>query len=239
MPKNTELVKKGLGPLLNGLSLFPLVLAMQLLVLNTSYSMPEDFEEEEPHSETKPNLVLDPPPTLEGIAGEKVEVNVKLIDIGPEGYKLEKFVGAGSDETKVYLLELSSTTPYWLDYMSSMGADSRDMLMQWVHGTLLSEYAKKEKINEIVTEPSMLQSMLGGASTSGLKRGAEILANYIGKLMHPYEDRYPIDRPINLVSLKICPFSQRLFTFILVDPEPMSGPDNKSYLIIIENVYSE
>jgi hypothetical protein len=184
-------------------------------------------------------LTLSPAPVVEGLSDSKVELNVKQLDLEDEGRAFEDYLSKGYEETKVYLLELSSPTPYWLDYMSSMGANSREELMKWVENTLLSKYKEKEKLSSVVEVDSMLSSFFNGATKSNLKEGIEVTSNFVGKLLSPYEDRAAIDRRYYAMSSKICPFSQRLFSVIIIDPEPFQGPDKKTYLVIIESIYEE
>lgn len=191
------------------------------------------------HSLRANELTLDPPPIVEGVSGARITLNVKEIDLGPEGKAFKEYLSRGYEDTQMYLLELSSETPYWLDYSSSMGANSRKDLMKWVKKTLLSKYNEKEKLGEIVKEDSLLSSFFNGATKINLKQGVNVLSDFIGKLLSPNDDHAAIDRSFYALSSKICPFSQRFFSFIIVDPEPFRGPDKKTYLIVIESVYEE
>jgi len=184
-------------------------------------------------------LTLTPPPTVEGLYDSQVTLDVKMLDIGKDGMALKEYLSIGYESTNLYLLELTSNEPFWLDYSSSMGANSRKELIEWVQNTLLSKYKENGRTNHIEEHNSLLSALFGGARKKDLKEGVGILAEFIGRLIHPYEDKATIDRSFYSTSFKICPFSQRLFSFIIVDPEPFSGPEKKSYLVIIENVYEE
>lgn len=189
--------------------------------------------------QSKGELTISPAPILEGVKGIEVPVQIKILELGKEGKNFEKFLRGGDDKTNVYLLEISSDTPYWLDYNSSMGQRSRGILMEWVQNTLLKKYKENEKLNAIEEEVSMLHSFFGGATKNTLQEGVGAISNFIGNLLHPYEDTATIERSFYSTSLTIDPFSQRLFSLIIVDPKPMSGPDNKTFLIIVESVYEE
>jgi hypothetical protein len=184
-------------------------------------------------------FTLEPPPILEGVSGAKVTVNVKELEISSSGKELEKFLSSGYSDTRISLFEISSPTPYWLDYMSSMGSKSRGLLMEWVRETLLKKYKEKEKMNAMNENNSLIAAFFSGAPQETLKEGIGYLSNFIGELLEENRDRAAIDRSFYSTSFKICPFSQRIFSIILVDPEPFSGPDKKSFLVIIEQIYEE
>jgi len=198
---------------------------------------------EEPKQENK--LELSPPPALEGLHDKLVTVNVQEIGIGEAGLAFERYLSAGSEEVSIKVLEISSNTPYWLDYMSSMGANSSSILKTWIEEVLLKNYQKEvedqknKQTRELMEEPSLLSSYFNGAPRTTLKEGIGALSDFIGGLLGANAETSSIDRPFYRTSFKICPFSYKLFSFILVDPEPQSGPDTKTYLIIIESLFEE
>ena len=187
-----------------------------------------------------PGLVLAPSPILEGLSNSHVEVSIKKIDGGEDSKKFEEFLSKETYKTRVSLLEISSEIPYWLDNISSMGKKSEESLLSWVENTLLQEYYKPELANPVFSkENSLLSTLLGGASKSTLIEGTKTIANMIGNLLNPDQKDARIDRPFYSISFKTSPFSHKLVSIILVDPSPSSGPEKKSYLIIIDSTYNE
>jgi hypothetical protein len=190
-----------------------------------------------PYGEIKLNL--DPPPVVEGLHKSKVTLNVKEVDLSQNAVAFRNFISEGYEDTKIYLLELTSDEPYWLDYSSSMGADSRAMLVKWIETTLIKNYTEGEELGAIVESDSLLTAFFNGATKDSLQKGVASLSNFIGELLGENSERASIDRKFYSASTKICPFSQRFFSFIIVDPEPFHGPDKKTYLIVIESIYEE
>jgi hypothetical protein len=186
-------------------------------------------------------LNVRPYPILEGVSDAKVEVTAKLLPKTQEVTKLEEYLKRGGNETTIQVIELSSGTPYWLDYMSSMGANSRKALKEWVLTTMLKSHtiAEEQGPKHIEEEPSLLSSYCGGANKSQLQEGVTAISELVGSLSGEYGDSVAIDRPFYATSFKICPFSQKVISFFIVETKPHSGPDTKTYLVVIESLYEE
>lgn len=190
--------------------------------------------------ESNPSLVLTPPPILEGLTNSHVEVSIKKIDGGEDTKKLEEFLSIETYRTKVSILEISSEIPYWLDNISSMGKKSEESLLSWIENTLLQEYYNPESTNPIYNKgDSLLSTLLGGASKPTLIEGSRVIANLISNLFEPNQQNATIDRPIYSIAFETSPFSHKLVSIILVDPSPSSGPEKKSYIIVIDSTYNE
>ncbi len=182
---------------------------------------------------------LSPPPIIKGTHNKEVPLTLREMPIGETGKKFEDFLRQGGFEVKVFLFELSAKDSFWLNESSSMGNESREKLKAWLSDIFISEFMIDERKGYIETNPSLLSSFLGGANRKELIEGSNLLANLIGDLQKPHEETSRIDRSFYETSLKICPFSQRLFSFILIDPMPMADPDTKNYMVVIETIYEE
>lgn len=193
--------------------------------------------------DNEPTMVLSlPGPKLEGVNNKKVEVKLERMELTDAGSKLKGFLSLGTGATAelaMHTYKLSSEEPYWLDYMSSMGSNSRELLLSWIGSSMLKEFRGEQAEVYFEDAPSLLKLFLGGAPKKQLIEASGLWADFIGELLSPYERTAAIDRPVYSTSFKLCPFSHKEFSIILVDPTPHSGPETFSYLIIIESIYSE
>jgi hypothetical protein len=199
-------------------------------------------EERDVVTPLKGPLNLEGGPKLGGIKDTIITPNIAEIELSQNGKSLEDFLSKGlgtSEKVKIHIYELSSPSPYWLDYMSSMGSDSRKILMDWVGNSIIANSRENEGDVYFEEHASLLKGFLGGAPKKELIEGAKLIADFIGELLTPYESTASIDRPFYSTSFKLCPFSHRSISIILVDPTPHSGPENLSYLIVIDSIYAE
>jgi hypothetical protein len=111
--------------------------------------------------------------------------------------------------------------------------------MDWVGNAIIANSRENEGDVYFEEHASLLKGFLGGAPKKELIEGAKLIADFIGELLTPYESTASIDRPFYSTSFKLCPFSHRSISIILVDPTPHSGPENLSYLIVIDSIYAE
>jgi hypothetical protein len=121
-----------------------------------------------------------------------------------------------------------------------MGKKSEEDLLSWIENTLLQEYYAPKLSNPAFNKgDSLLSTLLGGASKPTLIEGVRVITNLISNLFEPNQQNATIDRPIYSIAFKTSPFSHKLVSIMLVDPSPASGPEKRSYIIVIDSTYNE
>lgn len=184
---------------------------------------------------------------LEGVTGP-VETEVSQVGFvtgrgvyeGAPEYEsiLTRFHASIPDESRrVALFEVKGDQKFWLGSSSSMGTRSLERMVGLMASNLTPERA--DRCGSMTKEESLLSHLFEGANATELAVGTGGLASLVTGLVSEGGESVRIERPVYVMGCVLDSFTYQTFSVFFVDPTPFRGPDENSYVVLVDSTVTE